>query len=209
VDLPVLPLAVTMMAGPQIVAATVLATSPAAVRVSLAFLGGVAVAVAAGLTVTTALATALGDTVALGSASDAGSAGNLVKYALVALLVATALRNWRNRRTAQPPRWLASLMTAGASRAFTVGLLAVALMPSDLLVLLTVGVHLAQTGDALPAALPFAALTLLIAALPLLLLLLLGHRARAAMPRARDWMNSHSWLITIAVCLLFVALILF
>jgi hypothetical protein len=29
------------------------------------------------------------------------------------------------------------------------------------------------------------------------------------MPRARDWMNSHSWLITIAVCLLFVALILF
>ncbi|MDW6058357.1 GAP family protein [Streptomyces sp. FXJ1.4098] len=51
-DLQILPLAVTMMAGPQIVAAVILVTAPRPVRVSLAFLLGVAVATAAGVTIT-------------------------------------------------------------------------------------------------------------------------------------------------------------
>jgi hypothetical protein len=48
----------------------------------------------------------------------------------------------------------------------------------------------------------------LVAALPLLLRLVFAQRAEAAMPRVRDWMNSHSWLVNIAVCVLFIILIL-
>ncbi|GAA3371992.1 hypothetical protein GCM10017744_101710 [Streptomyces antimycoticus] len=49
VNLQILPLAVTMMAGPQIVAAVILVTTARPVRVSLAFLLGAAVATAAGV----------------------------------------------------------------------------------------------------------------------------------------------------------------
>lgn len=44
--------------------------------------------------------------------------------------------------------------------------------------------------------------------MPVLLLVLLGERGRAAMPRLRDWMTTHSWLVTMIVCGLFTALIL-
>jgi len=36
-------------------------------------------------------------------------------------------------------------------------------------------------------------LTLLLLALPALLLVLFGHRAQEFLPKARDWMNTHSW----------------
>jgi small neutral amino acid transporter SnatA (MarC family) len=40
----ILPLAITMMAGPQIMAAIIFVTAPKALRVSLPFLAGVAIA---------------------------------------------------------------------------------------------------------------------------------------------------------------------
>jgi Sap, sulfolipid-1-addressing protein len=70
------------------------------------------------------------------------------------------------------------------------------------------GVNLQHHGDDLIAAVPFLALTLLIAALPLLANLLLGRRAKEAMPKVRDWMTSNSWLVNIIVLGIFDALIL-
>jgi hypothetical protein len=206
-ELPILPLAVTMMAGPQIISAVILVTTPRAVRVSLAFLSGVAVAVTAGVLVMLGIAELLGNAIDLGSESDAGSAGNVIKYALIGLLALAALKNWRGRATAEPPKWLGTLMAADAGRAFRIGLMVIGLMPSDLVIMLTVGVHLAQNDAGFVEAFPFIALTVLIAALPLLTRLLLRHRAEAAMPRVRDWINTHSWLVNIIVCVLFIVII--
>lgn len=206
--LQILPLAITMMAGPQILSAIVLVTTPGAVRVSLAFLVGVAVATTVGTAAARGLAALLGNTAELGAPADTGSVGRIVQYALVGLLLLAALRNWRNRATVRPPRWMGTLMTAEPRKALTVGVLVILLMPSDILVMLTVGVHLEQ-GDAGPAAaLPFVALTVTVAALPLLARLAFHRRAEAAMPRVRDWATTHSWLINIIVCLVFTVLIL-
>ncbi|NJP65115.1 GAP family protein [Streptomyces spiramenti] len=203
----VLPLAVTMLAGPQIISAIILVTTPRPVRTSLAFLVGVAAAVCVGVGVALGLAHLLGSAVDLGATGNRGSVGNIIKYVLIGLLVLAALRNWRNRADAEPPKWLTSLMTSGAGRALTIGFLVILLMPSDVVVMLTVGVHLAQGSAGFVGALPFIALTVLIAALPLLCRLLFRRRAAVLMPRLRDWMNGHSWLINIVVCLVFVALI--
>lgn len=203
----VLPLAVTMMAGPQIISAIILVTTPRPVRTSLAFLAGVAAAVCVGVGVALGLAHLLGGAVDLGGTGNRGSLGNIIKYVLIGLLVLAALRNWRNRADAEPPKWLTSLMTSGAGRALAIGFLVILLMPSDAVVMLTVGVHLVQGSEGFVGALPFIALTVLIAALPLLGRVLFRRRATVVMPRLRDWMNSHSWLINIVVCLVFVALI--
>lgn len=206
--LKVLPLSVTMMVGPQIMSAIIFVTARRAVRVSLAFLGGVALATTAGVAVMMGLAALLGSAMDFGESADKSSAGQIVEYVLVGLLALAAVKNWVRRETIEPPKWLGTLMAAGPRRAFEVGLLVITLMPSDLVVMMTVGVHLERTDSAFAEALPFIGLTTLIAALPLLAFLLFHRRAETAMPGVRDWMNTHSWLINIMACVVFIVLIL-
>jgi hypothetical protein len=113
------------------------------------------------------------------------------------------------RETSEPPRWLGALQNAGPRTAFTTGLLLLSVFPSDLVILVTVGVNLAQQNASLVGAVPFVAATILIAALPVLSYLLFRRRAERAMPKVRDWMNTNSWLVNIIVYVVFILLILF
>jgi Sap, sulfolipid-1-addressing protein len=72
----------------------------------------------------------------------------------------------------------------------------------------TVGINLAQQNASLLGAVPFVAATVLIAALPVLSYLLFRRRAQQVMPKVRDWMNTHSWLVNIIVYVVFIVLIL-
>jgi len=204
----ILPLAITMMAGPQIMSAIIFVTSERAVKNSLAFVLGVLIATTIGVAALRALLSLLGDNVSLGDPSDSGSAGHIIQYALVALLIAAAIKNYVGRETVEPPKWLGKLQEADPSQAFRTGLLVILFMPSDLIVMLTVATNLEHGGDPFPAALPFILLTALIAALPLLGYLLFHRRAVRAMPNLRDWMNTSSWLVNIIVCAIFIVLIL-
>jgi Sap, sulfolipid-1-addressing protein len=206
-NLAVLPLAITMMAGPQIMSALIFITAKRAVAVSFAFVVGVAVAATVGVTITTWLARHIPIGARVGSPDS--SVGKIIEYGLVALLIAMAIHNWVGRATIEPPKWLGTVMAAGPGKAFVTGLLLIGLFPSDVVVMLTVGVDLARSGLQLTAALPFISATVLIAALPLLAYLLFRRRAENAMPKVQDWMNDHSWLINIIVCVLFAALLLF
>ena len=205
-SLAVLPLAITMMAGPQIMSDLIFVTSEKAVRTCGAFVIGVAIAVSAGVALATGLVSLLD--LDLGDSSDNSSTGNIIQYALVALLVLAAIRNYVKRETIEPPKWLGKLMEADAKRAFTVGLVLILFFPSDVIVMLTVGTNLEQSGSPLVDALPFIGATILIAALPLLGYLLFRHRAKEAMPKVRDWMYSNSWLVNIIVLGIFILLIL-
>jgi hypothetical protein len=202
----ILPLAITMMAGPQIMTAIVLVTHPAAVRVSISFLVGVAVAATLGTAIAYLIAGALpGD---LGDSSDKGSAGKIIQLVLVALLLLLAIRTYLHRETIEPPKWLGGLMQASPRKAFAMGFILIFAMPTDIASMLTVGVNLKQDGHSFVAAVPFLALTLLIAALPFLTYLLFGQRARNAMPKVRDWITSSAWLVNIIVLGIFIVLIL-
>ena len=75
-SLEILPLAITMMAGPQIMSAIVFVTSEGAVRKSFAFVAGVLLATAIGVAALTGALSLLGDQVDLGDSSDSGSTGS-------------------------------------------------------------------------------------------------------------------------------------
>ena len=192
-NLAILHLAITMNAGPQIMSAIIFVTANKPLRLSAYFLTGVVIAVTLGVTVTYTLATVL---------------GNMIQYLLVGLLVFLAIRNFVRRKTIEPPRWLGALQNAGPRTAFTTGLLLLSVFPSDFIILVTVGVNLAQNNASLLAALPFVVATVLIAALPLLVYLLFRRRAQEAMPKVREWMNTNSWLVNIIVYVVFILLIL-
>ena len=204
----IVPLAITMMAGPQIMSAIIFVTLDRAVRMSLAFVAGAAIGVTVGVVVAKGLATLLGVNTSIGDSSDPSTLGKVIQIGLVLLLIAAAIRNFVKRKTIEPPKWLGALEEADARRAFTLGLLLLSIFPSDAIVLFTVGVNLEDNGHSVVDALPFIGLTILIAALPLLGYLLFRRRAVQAMPKVRDWMNSNSWLVNIIVCAIFIALIL-
>jgi hypothetical protein len=207
-SLSVIPLAITMNAGPQIMSAIIFVTASKPLKLSTYFLAGVVIAVTVGVTVTYTLATVLGNSIALGHSSDNGSLGNIIQYVLVGLLVVLSIRSYLGRETSEPPRWLGAMQNAKPRTAFLAGLLLLSVFPSDLVILLTVGVNLAQNNASLLGAVPFVVATILIAALPVLSYLLLRRRAERAMPKVRDWMNTHSWLVNIIVYVVFIVLIL-
>jgi hypothetical protein len=205
----VIPLAITMNAGPQIMSAIIFVTAPKALKLSAYFLAGVVIAVTVGVTITYTLATVLGNSVSLGDSSDSGSLGNIIQYVLVGLLVVLSIRSYLGRETSEPPRWLGAMQNAKPRTAFMAGLLLLSVFPSDFVILVTVGVNLVQNNESLLGAVPFVAATILIAALPVISFLLFHRRAVRAMPKVRDWMNTHSWLVNIIVYVIFILLILF
>ena len=207
-SLAVLPLAITMNAGPQIMSAIIFVTAQKPLKLSAYFLTGVVIALTAGVTITYTLANVLGNGVSLGDPSSDGSLGNIVQYVLVGLLVILSIRSYMGRETSEPPRWLGALQNAKSRTAFTTGLLLLSIFPSDLVILVTVGVNLAQHNSSLLGAVPFVAATILIAALPALSYLLFRRRAQRTMPKVREWMNTNSWLVNIIVYVVFILLIL-
>jgi Sap, sulfolipid-1-addressing protein len=207
-DQAILPLAITMMAGPQIMSAIIFVTASKPVKVSASFIAGVAIATTVGVAIALAAVSLLGNSVSLGDSSENGSTGHIIQYLLVGALVALAVKNYLGRETAEPPRWLGALQSADSKKALMTGLLVILLMPSDIIIMLTVAVNLVQSGAGFLAALPFIGATILVAALPLLLFLLFHRRAQQFMPKVRDWMNSNSWLVNIIVCGVFIVLIL-
>jgi hypothetical protein len=207
-SLAVIPLAITMNAGPQIMSAIIFVTANKPLKLSAYFLAGVVIAVTVGVTVTYTLANVLGNSVSLGDSSSSGSLGNIIQYLFVGLLIFLSIKSYVNRETSEPPRWLGAMQNANPRTAFTTGLLLLSVFPSDFVILVTVGINLAQNNASLLGAVPFVVATILISALPVLSYLLFHRRAVRAMPKVRDWMNTHSWLVNIIVYIIFILLIL-
>jgi hypothetical protein len=205
-DLKILPLAITMMAGPQIMSDIIFLTSRRPVALNGAFVVAVAIAVTAGTAIAAGLVSLLG--LDFGSSSDSGSAGTIIQVVLVGLLILASIKNVVRRETIEPPKWLGALQQADWRKAFVTGLLVILLMPSDIVIMFTVGTRLDHTDSSFVDALPFIGATVLIAALPLLTYLLFRRRAQAFMPKVRDWMNNNAWAVNIIVYAIFIVLIL-
>lgn len=205
-DATILPLAITMMAGPQILSAIVFVTAKNPIRVSLAYLAGILLALVVGVSASYLLfSTLLPDQ----SASNTSADGlKPVQIVLVILLIYLALHTYLNRKTSEQPKWLTNLQSMPPVRATLLGCTLILFFPSDFVILLTVGATLVREGENIASAIPFMALTFLIAALPLITYLLFRKRMQRAMPRVRDWTESNSWVISIAVYILFIFLIL-
>lgn len=69
------------------------------------------------------------------------------------------------------------------------------------------GAHIANKHAPWADGVPFILLTLLLLALPALMVLLLGERAKAFLPKVRDWMNNNSWIVSEIVLVLFIVLV--
>ena len=158
-----LPLAVVMVAGPQIISAFFFATSEKWKSDSAAYVLGAAVSITA--VVTVAYLVGQGDRRRRLRERLEVPRGRLVIVALLLLVMAYV---FHGRKQTDPPKWMGKLQTATPRFTFTLGFLLLGFFPSDVVTSITVGAHLANHGDPWWHALPFVFLTLLLLALPAL-----------------------------------------
>jgi threonine/homoserine/homoserine lactone efflux protein len=201
--LTVLPLAFVMIAGPQIIAAILLATGNDARRNSLAFLAGAALAVTAG-TLVAYWVTGLLERAA--GPSGEGTVKTVIDWLIIVLFLFLMVRTYLRRRDTSAPKWMGRLQSADPRFSFRLGLLLFLVMPTDVITMFTVGTSLTRNGQPWWHSLPFVGVTLLLVGLPLIDLLLLGKRAEVLLPKVRDWMTSNSWVISELVIVFFLAL---
>jgi hypothetical protein len=198
----VLPLAFVMIAGPQIITSFFFATSDRWAAKSLCYLGGAAISVTALVSATFF--------VAKGSAGSSGerttgTAGDVMDWIVLVLVVVLIVRVFLRRKVAQPPTWMGRLQEATPGFALRLGVLLFGLMPTDILAAVTVGLHVAHHGEAWWECLPFVAVTLLLLGLPAIAVVVLGSRADTVLPGIRNWMNDNSWVVSEIVLVFFAA----
>jgi cytochrome c biogenesis protein CcdA len=134
---------------------------------------------------------------------DGGSPTTL-DYVVAGLLVLLAIRVFMTRGTAETPKWMTALQEAEPKRAFGLAFLLIFLMPTDIIAVISTVNFLHDNGLNAIEGWPLVAATTLLMALPILAYLLLGHRARNAMPGIRDWLTTHSWLVNLVVIVYFI-----
>jgi hypothetical protein len=193
----ILPLAFVMVAGPQLLSAIFLGTTEGWRRNSAAYVAGATVSISAVVTAAYLLSS---------GASDAGASDDSLNVLVLVLLVAAALHVFATRKEAEPPKWMGRLQTATPRFSFTLGLLLLGVFPTDILTSVAVGSFLSSHDSPLWYFLPFLLLTLFLLALPAILILAFGQRAQAFLPKARDWMNDNSWVVSEVVILFFIAI---
>ncbi|MCZ7377661.1 GAP family protein [Micromonospora sp. WMMC250] len=205
--LTILPLAVVMVAGSQLVVAVFLASSNRPRAASLGFLGGAGLVVTAGVTVSWLLTRWVGglaaDASAVAGKVDRGPAIDLV---VLVLLVCLAVVVWVRRNRSGPPRWLGSIERAEPRQAMRLGALLFVVTPTDDLTMAAVGASVARHNLPWWHLVPFVLLTVFLLAVPLLALLLLGDRAARTLARMREWAEGHAWIVNEIVIAFFALL---
>jgi Sap, sulfolipid-1-addressing protein len=194
-----LPMAFVMIAGPQILTAVFLATSEHWQRNTAAYLTGAAISI----TLVVSLAYLLSS-----GAPRKGGSNDTVDIIVLLLLLAAMVQVFLARKTSEPPKWMGKLQTASPGGSFWLGFLLLGVFPTDILTSLAVGATVASHGEPWWHVLPFVGLTLVLLALPVLIVLALGKRGRDFQPKARDWMNANSWVVSEIVLVFFIGITL-
>ncbi|QLH84235.1 GAP family protein [Halosimplex pelagicum] len=198
--LTILPLAVVMVAGPQLLSAVFLATSREWRRNSALFVAGAALSISA----VVALTYVLGGV----STGGGGESNGVLSTVVLVLIVAAMISTFLGREDSEPPKWMGKLEAATPRFSFRLGFLLLGVFPTDIVTSVAVGSYLAANDLPLVDAAPFVALTLLLLALPSLAVLTLGARAETLLPRVRDWMNDNAWIVNEVVLAFFLVLTL-
>jgi hypothetical protein len=124
-------------------------------------------------------------------------------YAVAGLLVLLGIHVFRGRGTAKVPKWMTALQEAKPKKAFSLGYLLILLMPTDIIAVIATVNYLHDHHRSEVHAWVLVAATVGLLAIPIAGYLLLGRRAREAMPGIREWLTGNAWLVNLIVIVYF------
>jgi hypothetical protein len=191
-QLQILPLALIMVMGPQILTAIFLVTSQEPVKNSVAMLVAVLLAASLSMLIWFGLYEVLG----INPASEKSGPGT-ADYVVAGLLALLAIHTFMGRGDASVPKWMTALQEAKPRRAFELAALLILLMPTDIVAVISTVHWLHKNDVGVLHGWPVVAAATLLMALPIAAYVLLGRRARQAMPGIRDWLTGNAWLVNL------------
>jgi hypothetical protein len=188
-QLQILPLALIMVMGPQILTAIFLVTSqePVLLAASLSML----------------IWFGLYEVLGINPASEKSGPGT-ADYVVAGLLALLAIHTFMGRGDASVPKWMTALQEAKPRRAFELAALLILLMPTDIVAVISTVHWLHKNDVGVLHGWPVVAAATLLMALPIAAYVLLGRRARQAMPGIRDWLTGNAWLVNLVVIVYFI-----
>jgi threonine/homoserine/homoserine lactone efflux protein len=207
-----LPLAIGVAISPvPIIAIILMLLSKRSGANSASFLLGWVVGVVLVLSVVVAVA----GTATLESSSGPSATVSWIKIGLGVLLLIVGLRDWRKRpkKGEEPtlPKWLTTIESITPTKSGGLGLLLSAVNPKNLLLLVGAGVVIAQeattTGDKVVAMIVFIVIAISTVALPVILNLTMGDKARAILDALNDWLKANNATV-MAVLILVIGFVL-
>ncbi|WP_435416195.1 GAP family protein [Polaribacter aestuariivivens] len=202
-DIAILPLALTVMLGPQILVGMLLITRKDPIKSSLIYI----LAIVSTLIFTTYIYYSIANTTSLHKASIGGKP--IIKYFLIALFIFLIIRSIVNRKKiTEPPKWMQGISTSSLSKIFLIGFSLIAFMPTDIAIAFTVGNILNSESSSFTSALPFFGAVLCISMLPLLLYFSLGSNGSKKLEKVNIWLNTHGYVINVIVFSFFIFLLI-
>jgi Sap-like sulfolipid-1-addressing protein len=191
-------LALIMVMGPQILTSIFLVTSREPVKNSVAMLVGVVVAACLSIAIW------FGIVKAIGIDPKEGGGPTIADWIVAGLLALAAIHTFLGRGKASVPKWMSALQEAEPRRAFSLAFLLILLMPTDIVAVISTANWLHDNHKDLLHGWPLVAATTVLMAIPITAYLLLGRRAREAMPGIREWLTTHAWLVNLVVIVYFI-----
>ena len=202
-DIAILPLALTVMMGPQILVGMLLITRKDPVRSSAVYI----LAIISTLILTTYIYYSISKYTGLHEISVGGKP--IIKYILIVLFIVLIIRAIINRnKTTNPPKWMRGVTTTSLSKVFSIGLSLIAFMPTDIAISFTVGNLLNAESNSFVEALPFFAAVLCISLLPLTIYFSLGKNGPKHLEKVNIWLNTHGYIINVTVLTFFIFLLI-
>ena len=207
-----LPLAIGVAISPiPIIAIILMLLSKRAATNSASFLVGWFI----GIAVVLSIVVAVSGTATLTTSSGPATGVSWIKVVLGVLLLLVGLRDWRKRpkggEEATLPKWLTTVESITPPKAGGLGILLSAVNPKNLLLLVGGGVAIAQgattTGDKAVAMIVFIVIAVSTVALPVILNLTMGQRARAILDSLNNWLKNNNATV-MAVLILVIGFVL-
>lgn len=200
-DISILSLALTVMLGPQILVAMLLLTRKDTIKSSLIYI----LAITLTITATTCFYYYLINITGFHKVSV--SDRPILKYCLILLFVYLIIKNFRGRKKiTEPPKWIKGITNTSLSKIFKTGVLLIAIMPTDIIMAFTVGSTMNNNPKKYFIAISFFITVAIIASIPLLLFLLFGNKSQQYIEKAKNWTDTHGYLINIIVLSFFIYL---
>ncbi|WP_433158330.1 GAP family protein [Kribbella sp. CA-247076] len=202
----ILPLAVGVALSPvPIIAVVLMLTTPRAGSNGLAFVVGWLL----GLAVIGAIVLAVADPAGASENGEPAAWASWLKLVLGLLLLLVAVRQFRGRpqagEQASLPKWMSAIDRFGPGKAFGGGAVLAGLNPKNLLLAISAGVTVAQTGistgQQAVAYGVFAVLGTIGVGAPVGLYVAMGRRSAELLGRLKDWMAAHNAVIMAVLCL--------
>jgi hypothetical protein len=168
-----------------------------------------------GISVALSIVVAVAGTATLNTSSGPATGVSWIKVGLGVVLLVVGFRDWRKRPKGddQPslPKWLTSIESITPVKAGGLGVLLSAVNPKNLLLLVAGGLAIAQgstsSGDKVVAMVVFIVVAASTVALPVVLTLTMGNRARAILGSLNGWLKNNNATV-MAVLILVIGFVL-